>query len=132
MTATIQNDSGIARHGIYRGPPAIALGPRFHRLPDGICQHGGLECGSRRRRAQGVGGTPVIIREDARIPPDASRCCLKTNSQEDMADKIHELLADSRLREAMTEQGLQHGQQSTWKRTVRVTLGVTGGTRNWG
>lgn len=69
-------------------------------------------------------GVPVIIREDAHIPAEVSECCLKAHSQEDMADKIYELLTNARLRQAVIEQGLEYSQQFTWERTVRETLRV--------
>lgn len=69
-------------------------------------------------------GVPVIIREDAHIPAEVSRCCLKAKSEEDMADKIYQLLVDERLRQAMIERGLEYSQQFTWERTVQETLRV--------
>lgn len=69
-------------------------------------------------------GVPVIIREDAHIPEEVSKCCLKADSEEDMADKICQLLVDERLRQAMIEQGLEYSQEFTWERTVQETLGV--------
>jgi glycosyltransferase involved in cell wall biosynthesis len=69
-------------------------------------------------------GVPVIIREDAHIPQEVSQCCLKATSEQDMADKMHELLTDERLREEITERGLEYSQQFTWERTVQQTVEV--------
>jgi glycosyltransferase involved in cell wall biosynthesis len=69
-------------------------------------------------------GVPVIIREDARIPAEVSKCCLKASSEEDMADKIYELLTNAILRQSTIEEGLEYSQQFTWERTVRETVEV--------
>ena len=69
-------------------------------------------------------GVPVIIREDAHIPPEVSTHCLKASSEEDMAAKIYELLTDSHVRNSIIEQGLEYSQQFTWERTVQQTLKV--------
>lgn len=69
-------------------------------------------------------GVPVIIREDAHIPAEVSMCCLKATSEEDMADKIYELLTDASLRQAIVEHGLEYSQQFTWERTVQQTVEV--------
>ncbi len=69
-------------------------------------------------------GVPVIVREDAHIPAEVSKCCLKASSEEDMADKIYELLTDADLRQSMTEQGLEYTQQFAWERTAHETLKV--------
>ena len=69
-------------------------------------------------------GLPVIIREDAHIPEEVSKCCLKADSEQDMADKIYRLLMDEHLSQAIAEEGLEYSQQFTWERTVQETLGV--------
>jgi glycosyltransferase involved in cell wall biosynthesis len=69
-------------------------------------------------------GVPVITRREARIPQEVSRCCLKASSEEDMADKIHELLTNRNLRQTIIEEGLEYSQQFTWERTVRETVEV--------
>lgn len=69
-------------------------------------------------------GVPVIIREDAHIPPEVSMCCLKATSEQDMADKIYQLLMDESLRQTIIEQGFEYSQQFTWERTVQETLKV--------
>ncbi len=69
-------------------------------------------------------GVPVIIREDAHIPPEVSKCCLKASSEQDMADKIYQLLIDKTLRQAIVEQGLEYSRQFTWERTVQETLRI--------
>ena len=69
-------------------------------------------------------GVPVIIREDARIPPEVAEGCLRAASEEDMADKIHDLLTNARLRQAVVDQGLEHSRKFTWDRTVQQTVDV--------
>jgi len=69
-------------------------------------------------------GVPVIIREDARIPKEVSSDCLKATSEEDMSDKIHDLLTNTRLRQAVVDQGLEYSQEFTWERTVQQTVDV--------
>jgi glycosyltransferase involved in cell wall biosynthesis len=69
-------------------------------------------------------GVPVLIRADGHIPPEVSKCCLKASSEEDMADKIYELLTNAILRQSRIEEGLEYSQQFTWERTVRQTLEV--------
>ena len=67
---------------------------------------------------------PTIMRQDARMRAEVSKCCLKASSEEDMADRIHELLANASLRHAVIEEGLGYSQQSTWEETVQETLKV--------
>ena len=69
-------------------------------------------------------GVPVIIRNDAHIPPEVSSCCLMACSEEDMADKIHGLLTNDKLRQGFVEKGLAYSQQFAWERTVQETLRV--------
>lgn len=69
-------------------------------------------------------GVPVIIREDAHIPEEVSKYCLKATCEEDMAEKIYELLTDTQLRNCVTERGLGYSQQFTWEKTVQETLQV--------
>ncbi|MCJ7424126.1 glycosyltransferase family 4 protein [Candidatus Bathyarchaeota archaeon] len=69
-------------------------------------------------------GVPVIIRDDAHIPPEVSKCCLKAGSEKDMADKVYELLTNAILRQSTIEEGLEYSQQFTWERTVRQTVEV--------
>ena len=69
-------------------------------------------------------GVPVIIRADAHIPEEVSKYCLKATCEEDMAEKIYELLTDTQLRNCVTERGLEYSQQFTWEKTVQETLQV--------
>jgi glycosyltransferase involved in cell wall biosynthesis len=69
-------------------------------------------------------GVPVIIREDAHIPAEVAKCCQRARSEEDMADKISEVLTNAALRKAVIEQGLEYSRQFTWERTVQETLKV--------
>jgi glycosyltransferase involved in cell wall biosynthesis len=69
-------------------------------------------------------GVPVIIRADAHIPSEVSACCLKASCEEDMADKISEVLTNAALREGVIDQGLEYSRQFTWERTVQETVKV--------
>ena len=69
-------------------------------------------------------GVPVIIRDDAHIPSEVRKCCLKATSEHDMASKMYELLTKAQLRQAVIDQGLEYSQQFTWERTVQETLKV--------
>ncbi len=69
-------------------------------------------------------GVPVIIRKDAHIPTEVSKCCLEASSEEDMANKIYELLTNEDHRQTMIEEGLEYSQQFTWTRAVQQTLTV--------
>ncbi len=69
-------------------------------------------------------GVPVIIREDARIPPEVSKHCLKASSQEDLAGKIFEILTEAELRQGIIQQGLEYSRRFTWERTVQETVKV--------
>lgn len=76
-------------------------------------------------------GVPVIVREDAHIPTEVSHCCLKATSEEDMADKINELLTNQRLKHALVEQGLEYSRQFTWTRAVEETVAVYEAALRW-
>jgi len=69
-------------------------------------------------------GVPVIIREDAHIPPEVTRCCVKAKSEGDMADKIYEILTNSSLRDDIIKKGLEYSRQFTWEKTVSETIKV--------
>lgn len=69
-------------------------------------------------------GVPVIVREDAHIPPEVSTCCLKSRSVRDMADKIHQLITDRDIRLKIIEEGMEYSRNFTWERMVKTTLNV--------
>jgi glycosyltransferase involved in cell wall biosynthesis len=69
-------------------------------------------------------GVPVVMREDAHIAPEDSPHCLKAKSEEDMADKIYELLTNPSLRDEIARKGLEYSKQFTWERTVEETIKV--------
>lgn len=73
--------------------------------------------------AQGC-GVPVIVREDARIPEEVRKYCIKAKSKEDMADKMYELLTDSSLRCEVARNGQKYRENFTWKKTIERTLKV--------
>ena len=69
-------------------------------------------------------GVPVIVRDDAHIPREAQQCCLKATSEQDMADKMYELLTNTNLRQTVIEEGLRYSQYFTWEKTVEQTMQV--------
>jgi glycosyltransferase involved in cell wall biosynthesis len=69
-------------------------------------------------------GVPVVIREETHIPCEVSKCCLKARSEEDMVDKMHQLLTDSSLRSTVVQEGMEYSRQFTWEKTVQDTLAV--------
>jgi glycosyltransferase involved in cell wall biosynthesis len=69
-------------------------------------------------------GVPVIVRNDAHIPEEVSACCLKATSEEDMAEKIFQLLTDQAIYQSVAEQGLDHSNQFIWHRTIRQTVEI--------
>jgi len=69
-------------------------------------------------------GVPVIIREDAHIPPEVTKYCIKAKSEEDMADKIYDLLKNPSLRQALVQKGLEYSKEFTWVKTVSETIKV--------
>jgi glycosyltransferase involved in cell wall biosynthesis len=69
-------------------------------------------------------GVPVVVREDAHIPPEVSKHCMKAASEEDMAEKAYGLLTDTKLRESIIGRGLEYSQHFTWERAVQQTIQV--------
>ena len=69
-------------------------------------------------------GIPVIIREGTHIPREVSAACLKAKSEQDMANKIYQLLTDLDLKSQVTGKGLEYSRRFTWERTVRETASV--------
>jgi len=69
-------------------------------------------------------GVPVIIRSDARIPEEVSRCCVKATSVEDMAEQMARVITDAEYTEKITREALAYSSQFTWVRTVRETMEV--------
>jgi glycosyltransferase involved in cell wall biosynthesis len=69
-------------------------------------------------------GVPVIIRGDAHIPDEISTCCLKVNSEKDMAKKFYKLVTDYNLRDNIKNQGLEYSKKFAWRKTVDQTLQI--------
>jgi len=69
-------------------------------------------------------GVPVIVRAGVCIPFESSKCCIWAKSIEDMADKLHELLADGELRKALIQKGLEYASQFNLKRMISETIKV--------
>jgi len=69
-------------------------------------------------------GVPVVIREDAHIPEETSRYGIKVKTEEDMAEKIYEILINKSLKEEIVKKGLEYSKQFTWERTIEETIKV--------
>jgi glycosyltransferase involved in cell wall biosynthesis len=69
-------------------------------------------------------GVPVIIRNEARIPEEVSRCCVKAISLEDMAEQMARLLLDAEFSQKIASNALAYSSQFTWERTVTETIAV--------
>ncbi|RJS75271.1 glycosyltransferase family 1 protein [Methanophagales archaeon] len=69
-------------------------------------------------------GVPVIVRQNAYIPREVTKYCVKAKSEEDMARKIYELLTNSSLRDDIIKKGLEYSKQFTWGKTVSETIKV--------
>ena len=69
-------------------------------------------------------GVPVVIRGDAHIPEETSRYCIKAKTEEDMAEKIYEILINKSLKEEIVKKGLEYGKQFTWERTVEESIKI--------
>ena len=69
-------------------------------------------------------GIPVIIRTDARIPEEVSRCCIKTATEEEMAEQMARIMTDTEYRERTIREGLAYSRQFTWERTITETIAV--------
>jgi glycosyltransferase involved in cell wall biosynthesis len=51
-------------------------------------------------------------------------CCLKADSEEDMAEKLYQLMTDHNLREETVKKGLEYSKKFTWEKTVVETLKI--------
>ena len=69
-------------------------------------------------------GIPVIVRDSAKIPKEVSEYCLKAISPQDMATKIHNLVANKNLRKKLVKEGIKYSSKFTWERTAKETLKV--------
>lgn len=69
-------------------------------------------------------GVPVIIRETAHIPSEVSRACLKARSENDMANKIYNLIEDEKLKSTIIANGIEHSRKFSWDNMVEKTLEV--------
>lgn len=69
-------------------------------------------------------GVPVVIREDARIPEEVTRCTLQASSERDFSEKIYELLTNSLLKKRLSEAGLKYADQFTWEKAIDNTVRV--------
>jgi glycosyltransferase involved in cell wall biosynthesis len=69
-------------------------------------------------------GVPVVIRTDARISPEIGQCCLKVDSEEDMSNKIVQILTDTTMRDRIIQEGLKYTRRFTWDWTVKETIAM--------
>ncbi|VVB94967.1 D-inositol-3-phosphate glycosyltransferase [uncultured archaeon] len=69
-------------------------------------------------------GVPVIIRDNANIPREVTKCCVRAKSEKDMANKIYELLINPELRRNIISIGEKYSRLFTWEKTVGKTLKI--------
>lgn len=69
-------------------------------------------------------GVPVVIRVDAHIPEEVSKYCIKAKSEENMAEKIYELLTNPSLKDDIVRKGMEYSKQFTWEKTISETIKV--------
>jgi len=69
-------------------------------------------------------GVPVIVREDARIPQEVTKHCVRAESEEDMAKKIYELLTNTSFKKHVVKKGLEYSKRFTWEKTIKKTLKI--------
>jgi len=69
-------------------------------------------------------GVPVLILNDAKIPPEVTKKCVVCTDANDMAVQTLALLADPRKRRAISHAGIEYASRFTWEKTVRLTLEV--------
>ena len=69
-------------------------------------------------------GVPVITRNEARIPEEVSRCCVKAASVEEMAEQMARLIMDPEFAQRIAREALAYSSQFTWERTVSETISV--------
>ena len=69
-------------------------------------------------------GVPVVVRSDAHLPDEVVKWCVKAKSEEDMAEKLYQLLVDDKLRKKLIIEGMNYSKQFTWEKTVSETIKV--------
>jgi len=69
-------------------------------------------------------GVPVLIRRDSRIPNEVTRFAIECTSEQDMADKMCNLLTNQELYREISEKGMNYAKQFTLQRFTEKTLGV--------
>lgn len=69
-------------------------------------------------------GVPVVIMKNSHIPEETSRYCMKAESEEDMAEKIFQLITNKDLRAEIIKNGFEYSKGFTWDKTVDQTLKV--------
>lgn len=69
-------------------------------------------------------GVPVVVRSDAHLPVEVTKYCIKANSEEDMADKIFQLITINNLRKKVSKNGIKYSKRFTWHKTVSETIKV--------
>jgi len=69
-------------------------------------------------------GIPVIIRENAHIPQEVSKCCVKCKSEQDMAEQIYSILNDEKQYRSISENGIKYSKTFTWDKMVNETISV--------
>lgn len=69
-------------------------------------------------------GVPTIIRRDAEIPAEVSKCCIKINNYNDFSEQITKLYTDDAYKNRIIKDGVNHSRQFTWEKTIEMTIKV--------
>jgi len=67
---------------------------------------------------------PVIVKQNAEIPEEVTRYCIKMESEEDLARKIYELIVSPKLRRKIAYGGYKYSKKFSWDKTAGETLQV--------
>ncbi|MBM4401354.1 MAG: glycosyltransferase family 4 protein, partial [Crenarchaeota archaeon] len=69
-------------------------------------------------------GVPVLVREDAKIPPEVTQTAIKCANTEEMAAQAYRLLTEPSYRRAIIQAGIKYAAQFTWDRVADQTMEV--------
>lgn len=69
-------------------------------------------------------GIPTIIRENAHIPLEVSKCCIKCKSEKNMADLIFNILTNDEHYTDISKRGIEYSKTFTWDKMVSETISL--------
>lgn len=69
-------------------------------------------------------GVPVLIRGDAKIPPEVAQAAVKCANIEEMTHQAHRLLSDSEYYREIRRAGIKYAAQFTWDKVAERTMEV--------